>query len=157
MDFLVDKIRMSNLLIEQHFHGAFGVDFSTCSTDDVLDLARKILTYGICGFFPTLVTDSVENIRRQIDVIKKAKELQTPEMADILGIHLEGIFLNPEKKGIHNSDLFLAPTIENYKKIEDDFIKIITLAPEFDEDEKLRKYLIMKGVKVLQTCCTTLC
>ena len=51
-------------------------------------------------------------------------------MAKILGIHLEGIFINPEKKGIHNPKHFLAPTIENYKLVEDDFIKIVTLAPE---------------------------
>ncbi len=143
-----ENIQTSNLLIEQHFHGCFGVDFSTCNEKEVLFLAKKMLTYGIGGFFPTLVTDSVENIKRQIRIIKSAKEKQTEEMADILGIHIEGIFINPDKKGIHDEKLFLKPTVENYKKIEDDFIKIVTLAPELDENGKLQKYLTMKGVKV---------
>lgn len=154
MDFECEDVYTSNLLVEQHFHGCFGVDFSICSEDEILSLSKKLLTHGIGGFFPTLVTDSVENIQRQIKVIKHAKELQTPDMADILGIHIEGIFLNPAKKGIHNKDLFLAPSVENYKLIEDDFIKIVTLAPELDENSALQKYLTMKGVKVQAGHCT---
>ena len=68
-------------------------------------------------------------------------------MAKICGVHLEGIFLNPAKKGIHNSDWFLTPNKENYSKVDDDFIKIITLAPEL-ADQELLSYLHSKGVKV---------
>ena len=120
----------TKLIIEQHFHGCFGIDFNKASVDDVLYLSKEILKYGIGGIFPTLVTDSVENIKKATAVIKEASQKQTSDMAKILGIHLEGIFNNPEKKGIHNPKHFLAPTIENYKLVEDDFIKIVTLAPE---------------------------
>lgn len=120
----------TKLIIEQHFHGCFGIDFNKASVDDVLYLSKEILKYGIGGIFPTLVTDSVENIKKATKVIKEASQKQTSDMAKILGIHLEGIFINPEKKGIHNPKHFLAPTIENYKLVEDDFIKIVTLAPE---------------------------
>jgi len=150
-----ENFYQSNLLVEQHFHGAFGVDFSTCKSKDILFLAKKMLQHGIGGFFPTLVTDSVENIKRQIEQIKKAKSEQTKEMAEILGIHLEGIFINPNKKGIHDEKLFLAPTIENYKLIEDDLIKIVTLAPELDKEGKLQNYLTLKGVKVQAGHCTS--
>lgn len=136
----------TNLLIEQHFHGAFGVDFNKAEVDDVLRLSKECLKYGIGGIFPTIVTDSVENTKRAVSVIKEAKARQTSGMAKILGIHLEGIFLNPEKKGIHNPEHFLPLTVENYKLIEDDFIKIVTLAPELDEG--LIEYLTSKGVKV---------
>ena len=120
----------TKLIIEQHFHGCFGIDFNKASVDDVLYLSKEILKYGIGGIFPTLVTDSVENIKKATAVIKEASQKQTSDKAKILGIHLEGIFINPEKKGIHNPKHFLAPTIENYKLVEDDFIKIVTLAPE---------------------------
>lgn len=136
----------TNLLIEQHFHGAFGVDFNKAEVDDVLRLSKECLKYGIGGIFPTIVTDSVENTKHAISVIKEAKVRQTSGMAKIFGVHLEGIFLNPEKKGIHNPEHFLKPTVENYKLIEDDFIKIVTLAPELDEG--LIEYLTSKGVKV---------
>lgn len=137
----------TNLLIEQHFHGCYGVDFNTATVDDVLSLSQKILTEGIGFIFPTLVTDSVENTKRQIKIIKTASEKQTSDMAKICGVHLEGIFLNPNKKGIHNSDYFMAPTVENFQQLEDDFIKIITLAPEFSSIE-IFEYLHKKGIKI---------
>ena len=144
----------TKLIIEQHFHGCFGIDFNKASVDDVLYLSKEILKYGIGGIFPTLVTDSVENIKKATSVIKKASQEQTSDMAKILGIHLEGIFINPKKKGIHDFKYFLPPTVENYKLVEDDFIKIVTLAPEMinnsqtSEDENLISYLCSKGVKV---------
>ena len=144
----------TKLLVEQHFHGCFGVDFNKAEVEDVLELSKKIFQYGIGGIFPTIVTDTIENTRRAIDVIKAAAEIQTSDMAKILGVHLEGIFLNPEKKGIHNIKHFLAPAIENYKLIEDDFIKIVTLAPELDRDLELSKYLLSQGVKVQAGHCT---
>ena len=136
------------LIIEQHFHGAYGVNFNTASAEDISELAIKLRGIGIGGFFPTLVTDSVQNIKRQIEEIKRASRF-TPE---ILGIHLEGIFINPAKKGIHNPEHFLTLTVENYKRIEDEFIKIVTLAPELDEG--LIDYLKSKGIKVQAGHCT---
>ena len=134
-------------LIEQHFHGAFGVNFNTADVEDVLFLSRKIKNYGIGGIFPTIVTDTVENTRKAVSVIKEAAARQTPDMAKIFGIHIEGIFLNPKKKGIHDEKLFMQPTIENFRLIEDDFIKIITLAPELT-DANLFDYLSEKGIKI---------
>ena len=137
----------TRLFIEQHFHGCYGVDFNTASVDDVLELSHKILKEGVGFIFPTIVTDTVENTVRQIKVIKDAASRQASDMAKICGVHLEGIFLNPEKKGIHNPDWFLSPNCENFSKIEDDFIKIVTLAPEL-ADVELLTYLRSKGVKV---------
>ena len=136
----------TKLLIEQHFHGAYGVDFNKASVADVLDLAQTIKEEGVGAIFPTLVTDTVDNIKKQIAVIKEAALKQT-EGAKILGIHLEGIFLNPKKKGIHNPIHFLEPTIENFGKIADDFIKIVTLAPELCS-ANLITFLNKKNVKV---------
>lgn len=164
----------TKFLIEQHFHGCFGIDFNTATVDDVLFLSKEILKYGIGGIFPTIVTDSVENTKLAISVIKEAANRQTSDMAKIFGIHLEGIFLNPEKKGIHNSEHFLRPTVENFKLIEDDFIKIVTLAPEQtlsplpmgeggilneytsckNSGEGLINYLNQKGIKVQAGHCT---
>ena len=67
-------------------------------------------------------------------------------MAKILGVHLEGIFLNPVKKGVHNQNRFLPLTKDNYKLVEDDFVKIVTIAPELDEG--LIDYLSEKKIKI---------
>ena len=136
------------LILEQHIHGAFGVDFNTARLNEILEVAEKLYERGIVAFFPTLVTDSIDNIKRQIAIIKEASR----QNKRILGIHLEGIFINHEKKGIHNPEHFLELTIENYKLIEDDFIKIVTLAPELDNG--LIEYLHSKNIKVQAGHCT---
>lgn len=143
----LDKMK-KQLILEQHIHGAFGVDFNKCSVEDLLFVAEKLYEHSIGAFFPTLVTDSITNINRQIKVIKEASK----KCHRIAGIHLEGIFINPEKKGIHNPEHFMGLTIDNYKLIEDDFIKIVTLAPELDDG--LIDYLRSKGVKVQAGHCT---
>ena len=51
----------TKLIVEQHFHGAYGVDFNKASVNEIVDLAEKLRKIGIGKFFPTLVTDSVGN------------------------------------------------------------------------------------------------
>lgn len=136
----------TRLLIEQHMHGAFGIDFNKASVEEMIFVSKELLKLGIGGYFPTLVTDSVENIIRQTHIIKEASSLLTKDCAEILGIHLEGIFINVEKKGIHNYEHFLPLTQENFEQLEDDFIKIVTLAPELDEG--LLDYLSSKNIKI---------
>ena len=147
----VDNLVITNALIEQHIHGGFGIDFAKCKAADFVEFSKKILRYGVCAFFPTLATDSVENLKNQIREIKKAVDLQKTEsepMAKIMGVHLEACFLNPLKKGIHNANQLLEPTVENYKLLEDEIIKIVTLAPELDKNYSLCKYLKDNGVRV---------
>lgn len=133
-------------IIEQHFHGAFGVDFNNANADEILDLSKELYKRGIGGIYPTLVTDTLENLKKQITVIKTSVKKQGSGMARILGVHLEGVFLNPKKKGIHNEKHFLMPTPENFKQLDDEIIKIVTLAPE--QDLGLIDYLRKRGVKV---------
>ncbi len=143
----------TKLLIEQHIHGAYGVDFNKCNADELVWLSAKLFEHGIGGYFPTLVTDSVENIKQQINEVKKAAQVKSPRSAKILGVHLEGIFINPEKKGIHNPEHFLPAAIKNFKLFEDEFIKIVTLAPEFDKG--LIPYLKEQRVKIQAGHCVS--
>lgn len=138
----------TNGLIDQHIHGAFGVDFGISTADEIISLTKKLPEYGVTMFFPTLVTDSIENLKKQINEIKIAQKKQPKYSAKIVGIHLEGPFINPEKKGIHNSNDILKPTIEDFKKIEDEIIKIVTIAPELDENLQLCSYLKSKQIKI---------
>ena len=42
-------------IIEQHFHGAYGINFNTADSDMIVELDKKLLSIGIGGYFPTLV------------------------------------------------------------------------------------------------------
>ena len=52
----------TKLLIDQHIHGAYGVDFNKAAAEDILYLSKELLQNGIGGYFPTLVTDNIMNI-----------------------------------------------------------------------------------------------
>ena len=135
-------------LVEQHIHGAFGYDFMNCSVDEILEVSKMLLENGVTAFFPTIMTDDLSLIKKRIDIVKQAKQFQNKEMAQIIGVHLEGPFINPEKSGIHDKKYILPLNIDLYKQIEDDIIKIVTLAPELDTNSEFISYLKSKNVKV---------
>jgi N-acetylglucosamine-6-phosphate deacetylase len=61
--------------------------------------------FGTTGFLPTFITDTPERMREAIDAARAALQAATP---GVLGIHLEGPFLNPERKGVHRAE-FMRP------------------------------------------------
>ncbi len=135
-------------LIETHFHGAFGIDFMDCDADEVIEVAANMAKNGTTRIYPTLMSAPLEQIKEQIEVIKEAQKKQPKDTALISGIHLEGPFINPFKKGIHQEEYIIEPTIHNFKKIEDDIIKIVTIAPELDNNRELCRYMHSKGILV---------
>lgn len=135
-------------LVEQHIHGAFGIDFMTCTVDELLFVAKELVKYGVCAFFPTIMTDDFDVIKKRINVVKEAQRRADKRMAQIVGVHLEGPFINPQKAGIHNKSYVAPLTIENYSKIDDEIIKIVTFAPEMDKDGSFTSYLKSKHIKL---------
>ncbi len=135
-------------IVEQHIHGAFGYDFMNCSVDDICCVSEMLLENGVTAFFPTVMTDSLEKIKERIEVIKEAKNKQKVKSAQIVGVHLEGPFINPEKAGIHEKKYILPLKIDLFKKLEDEVIKIVTLAPELDMEMSFIKYLKSKNIKI---------
>ena len=137
-------------IIEQHIHGGFGVNFNTCNLEDVLYFLEKIKSYGVSKVYPTLHTDSIEILNRQLKIIYEASKEKSE--VEIMGVHLEGPFINPNKAGVHNPDIIKVPNMKDYRDIvgnvDEDFIKIVTLAPELDKNLELTKYLTQKGVVV---------
>lgn len=142
------SIIKTNGLIDQHIHGAFGVNFSDCTYDEIIDLSKLLPNEGITMFFPTLVTDSLDNLKKQIKIIKKAKSKQPKDCAQIIGVHLEGPFINPDKSGIHNKNHILMSNVKDFKKIDDEIIKIVTLAPELDKNYELCSFLKSRNIKI---------
>ncbi|MDJ0842835.1 N-acetylglucosamine-6-phosphate deacetylase [Crocosphaera sp.] len=107
---------------------------------------------GIDGFLPTLVTTSVENIQRSLSIFERFMKIQKEEeleTAKVLGVHLEGPFLNHEKRGAHPSQYLLTPSVEAIEWLLDGYesiVKIITLAPELDITDEVIPYLSSRGI-----------
>ncbi|MBF2067834.1 MAG: N-acetylglucosamine-6-phosphate deacetylase [Calothrix sp. C42_A2020_038] len=108
---------------------------------------------GVDAFLPTLVTTSVENIQRALSVIADYMSLSASlqPTAQILGVHLEGPFLNYQKRGAHPAEYLLPLTIDEVKRVLGDYthiVKIITLAPELDSTGEVIKYLRLQHITV---------
>lgn len=141
-------MKVTKGLIEQHIHGAFGIDFMTCTIDELFEVSYLLAQNGISAFFPVIMTADLSVIKERIAVIKEAMYRQKKKTAQIIGVHLEGPFINPEKAGIHEKKYIQPLNINIYKEIEDEIIKIITLAPELDYSGDFITYLKSKNIKL---------
>ena len=129
-------------LIDRHTHGGYGCNFNNCNEEELQNYLINCQKHGIKYVLPTIMTDSIENINHQINLIKNT----VSKGAKIIGIHLEGPFINKKKKGIHPEEYILEPTIENLNKIDTDFIKILTYAPELDLNGEFLNELIKRNI-----------
>lgn len=142
--------------VDLQINGALGKTFNDLSLDDG-DCLPKISEFlwqqGVDAFLPTLVTTSVDNIGRSLSVIANFVQNRklTHPTAQILGVHLEGPFLNPQKRGAHPAEYLLPLTIEQIQRVLGnyaDIVKVITLAPELDVTGVAIPYLRSLGITV---------
>lgn len=116
--------------IDIHIHGGDGKDVCDGSKDGVLHIANYVASTGVTSFLPTTMTLEMNQLRTILDTVRDAKAEQTTG-AEILGVHLEGPFINKALKGAQDGTYIVPPSEElvmDYK----DIISLITLAPEVE-------------------------
>jgi len=142
--------------VDLQINGALGLAFPDLSAGDsqrLQDICQFLGSQGIDGFLPTLVTTSIEKIQQSLAVIADFVEMFSPEagMAQILGVHLEGPFLHPQKRGAHPQEFLIPLKLENVKQVLGDYgnlVKVMTLAPELDGTGEAIAYLRSLGIIV---------
>ncbi|MGM0600998.1 MAG: N-acetylglucosamine-6-phosphate deacetylase, partial [Candidatus Rifleibacteriota bacterium] len=121
-------------VIDMHFHGAFGWDFSFGDVDKINEMLDKVLTAGISGIVATLITcPESQRIKAIKDIVEVIKTRKKPPF--IHGIYLEGPFLAENKRGSHPAHLLEKPDFKKFAQWQDAAegnIKIVTVAPELD-------------------------
>lgn len=134
--------------IDLQINGGFGIDFSNnaptadvddgaCVADGVRKVACGILAHGVTAFCPTLVTSPTQIYRRVLPHIRRRVGSAT-NGATVLGTHLEGPFINVEKKGAHPADCIrdfdgtgaMSALVTAYGEDALSALSIVTLAPE---------------------------
>ena len=138
-------------VIDIHIHGGFGINFDTACEDKINEFAKLAYQKGIVAFCPTLTGNTTDYLAERLDIIKCAKSRQKKDEAKIIGVNFEGTFLSKEKPGVQNPEVFLEPTIENFKKIaknNEDMVKIVVIAPENRDCSAFIRYLKSKDIKV---------
>ncbi len=135
--------------IDGHIHGAAGADVMD-STEKALDTMAEVLPKeGTTSFLATTITQSPESIE---DALRNVAEYKSKRgQAEVMGVHLEGPFIEKSKKGAQPLEFIMKPDIGQFKKwqqLSGNKIKTITLAPEHDEDGTFIRSLYESGVNV---------
>ena len=132
--------------IDTHIHGANGVEFYA---SDYADNPKPALDYlasvGVTGVLYTLATSTRE------EYISDAKRFKEANDDRLLGIHWEGPFVNPVRKGGMHPDRIQNPCNEIPDLISEysgNMLKIFSIAPELDGAHEVIKHLLDMGVKV---------
>ncbi len=116
--------------IDVQVNGGGGVLFNNdTSVEAIAAIARGHRQYGTTGLLPTLISDDAEVMRRAIAATHDAIAQGVP---GVLGIHLEGPYIAPARKGTHNADKFRIPDADEIAMVTalDNGVTVITLAPE---------------------------
>ena len=119
-------------LVDVHFHGAVGEDFSDATAEGLQKIADYELSQGVTYICPagmTLPEDQLTAICKTTAAHRK----QNSGGAEVVGAHLEGPFLCMAKKGAQNGDYLHAPDAEMLKRLQEaaeGSVRLVTLAPE---------------------------
>lgn len=143
-------------IIDIHIHGIRGYDTRTANVEHILKIAEMEASEGISEIILTVYPSTISVMRQNISLIKEAMKRQILMgeknhnlPSKIIGIHLEGPFLNPKRCGALNAMTFIEPTDKNLMSLIEgfeDIIKIITIAPELEGSIKLIKKITEMGI-----------
>lgn len=136
--------------IDRHIHGANHSDAMYPNFDDVLNIAKTIASEGVTAFLPTTMTQKIENIDKALENLRCYIDQKVEDGAEVLGVHLEGPFINKIYKGAQPEEMIIASDVEVFKHFEEmsgGNIKQVTLAYE-ENGRELTEYLASKNIVV---------
>lgn len=138
--------------LDIHTHGAVGEDVMSATPQGFARINHFFATRGVAWYCPTTVTADVELTCQALDRI--ASEIERPPAqpaAQPVGVHLEGPFLSPGKRGVHPTRHLLAPDVRLFDRFyaaARGHIALLTLAPELPGALDLIRHAVALGVRV---------
>jgi len=129
--------------INIHVHGGGGSDVMDGNYEAISQIAITHSRFGTTAFLPTTMTMDKNKIIRSLRSIHEAKLVGTGG-AEILGVNLEGPYINPEKKGAQREIDIREPSIKEFaefNKASGNLIRLVTVAPEMPGAIEFIKYL----------------
>ena len=146
--------------IDLQINGAYGIDVMSATAQDLLQLAARLAPEGTTAWLPTVITASLATIARCDAIIAEAMAAQhvlaqaakrgsrQPPGAAILGMHLEGPFISPARRGAH-PPLNLLPQGQPLARVLAlQTLRLVTLAPELDGALEAIPRFVARGVVV---------
>jgi N-acetylglucosamine-6-phosphate deacetylase len=136
-------------LFDIHINGGEKYHFTQKADEETIhDIYQSSVRSGAAYVLPTLITSPTDNILKGIEAVKNYRE-KHPK-SGVLGMHLEGPFLNPIKRGAHLTEYVRKPTdseLDEIIRYGKDVIRLITIAPEMFTPDQLQM-LLASGITV---------
>ena len=137
--------RLSAGLIDVHTHGIAGRDFLCANSDELKRMSRAYLSHGVTTVMPTLASGTLDEM---VTAAQRVSSLENGNAgARFCGVHIEGRYLNPVKRGAHAPELLVAPSASEL----DRFCALglenlhISAALELDTDKSFLKRALAHG------------
>jgi N-acetylglucosamine-6-phosphate deacetylase len=132
--------------IDMHIHGCAGFDVTEGKYGFLEEMSKFLAKHGVTSFLPTVVSTTK---RRIIKAIENVREAQKKKGANVLGLYLEGPYLNVEKAGAQNPQYIRDPNLTEVNEILDvagKTVKVVALAPEKVNAIQVIKELKKRGI-----------
>ena len=133
--------------IDTHIHGIGGYGTEDASTESILEMSRILADWGVTAFNPTIYADAPDRILETIKKITAA--MGKEEGARVMGLHLEGPFISPQRLGVQKPEAAQAVNIdlmEQFWNASGGHIVNMTVAPELKQMRELALYCGKKGI-----------
>lgn len=130
--------------LDMHTHGALGHDFNVCSMDKIQEVADAYVKEGVTGFMASTVSESHE------EMLHILKEFESCDCRNMIGVHLEGPYLNINKKAVMKGETLRNPNMEEFHTYLQTCSKIksMTIAPELPGAHALIMDAVNRGITI---------
>ena len=134
--------------IDLHVHGAMGHEVMDASTTGLGEMSRFYASHGVTSFLATTWTADHPSIIKALELVEEMQG-RIDGGATLLGVHLEGPYLNPTRCGAQDVNLIRrAAKAEALEILDSGVIRLLALAPEFDENLWLIDECVQRGITV---------
>ncbi len=132
--------------VDVHLHGSAGYDIMDASAAALQGLCDFLVQQGVTSFLATTMSASAARIEAALDAIQ---DFAAAAHSPLLGVHIEGPYLNPAFRGSQPAAQLRAPRREEYLPwLERECVKLLTLAPELDGATELIQAATERGITV---------
>lgn len=138
-------------LVDIHVHGGFGVAAETMDADALVSWRRRLWQRGVAAFVASLPSLAPEEVRERIGRLAPWVGRREAGLATLLGLHLEGPYLSPARRGAHAPDRLRPPDereMLDWVDAHPGTVRMVTLAPELAGAREVARALAERGVVV---------
>jgi N-acetylglucosamine-6-phosphate deacetylase len=133
--------------VDLHTHGFAGHDVTTGSVEDIAAMAAALPSTGVTAFYPTVASTAPAETLRQVQSIAAASRATSAASAEMLGVRLEGPYINPKRRGAQYAEAIRLPDVAELQRlVASGPLGIVDFAPELDTDFALLRMLVAHGI-----------